>query len=146
MNEVETSINYVEAIETVISSLDQYNNCLVNHTQDGYIWKFKYGSADVWIQLTGTTEGDTFTAWSPVLQLPVQNESELLRKLMTLNWLETLESRFSIFNQQIVVVTSRIVEDLSPAEISHLITIVATVADDHDDALQAEFPTVAVSG
>ncbi len=144
MNETDTSVNYVEAIETVISSLDQYNNSLVNHTQDGYIWKFKYGSVDVWIQLTAATEEGTFTVWSPVLQLPVKDELNLMRKLMAMNWLETSEARFCTFNQQVVVVTSRTVEDLSPTEISHLITIVATIADEHDDDLQAEFPATTV--
>lgn len=142
-NEVET-LNYTDIIETVISSLDQHNNVLVNSSEDGHIWKFKYGSVDVFIQLTGSSEDDSFTVWSPVLQLPVQNETHLMRKLLELNWLSTFEAHFSMFNQQVVAVTSRSVADLSPGEISHLITLVATIADDHDDELQAEFPTAAV--
>lgn len=142
-NEVET-LNYTDIIETVISSLDQHNNVLVNSSEDGHIWKFKYGSVDVLIQLTGSSEDDSFTVWSPVLQLPVQNETHLMRKLLELNWLSTFEAHFSMFNQQVVAVTSRSVADLSPGEISHLITLVATIADDHDDELQAEFPAAAV--
>nr|WP_238549069.1 YbjN domain-containing protein [Acaryochloris marina] len=142
-NEVET-LNYTDIIETVISSLDQHNNVLVNSSEDGHIWKFKYGSVDVFIQLTGSSEDDSFTVWSPVLQLPVQNETHLMRKLLELNWLSTFEAHFSMFNQQVVAVTSRSVADLSPGEISHLITLVATIADDHDDELQAEFPAAAV--
>ena len=140
-NEDET-LNYTDVIETVISSLDQHNNVLVNASEDGYIWKFQYGSVDVYIQLTGTSEDDTFTVWSPVLQLPVQNETHLMRKLLELNWLSTFEAHFSMFNQQVVAVTSRSVADLSPGEISHLITLVATIADDHDEGLQADFPAV----
>ncbi|KAI9132516.1 YbjN domain-containing protein [Acaryochloris sp. CCMEE 5410] len=142
-NEVET-LNYTDIIETVISSLDQHNNVLVNSSEDGHIWKFKYGSVDVFIQLTGSSEDDSFTVWSPVLQLPVQNETHLMRKLLELNWLSTFEAHFSMFNQQVVAVTSRSVADLSPGEISHLITLVATIADDHDDELQAEFPAATV--
>jgi hypothetical protein len=134
--------NHVEAIETVISSLDQYNNVLVNHSQEGHIWKFKYGSVDVWVQLTGSTDDDTFTVWSPVLELPVQEEVALMRRLMEMNWLDTFEARFGMFNNQVVVVTSRGVFDLSPGEISHLITIVATIADDHDEELQSAFPAI----
>ncbi len=140
-NEDET-LNYTDVIETVISSLDQHNKVLVNASEDGYIWKFQYGSVDVYIQLTGISEDDTFTVWSPVLQLPVQNETHLMRKLLELNWLSTFEAHFSMFNQQVVAVTSRSVADLSPGEISHLITLVATIADDHDEELQAEFPAV----
>ena len=64
-----------------------------------------------------------------------------MRKLMAMNWLETFEARFAIFNQQIVVVSSRSVTDLSPTEISHLITIVATIADEYDEELQEAFQT-----
>ncbi len=142
-NEDET-LNYTDIIETVISSLDQHNNVLVSSSEDGHIWKFKYGSVDVFIQLTGSSEDDSFTVWSPVLQLPVQNETQLMRKLLELNWLSTFEAHFSMFNQQVVAVTSRSVADLSPGEISHLITLVATIADDHDEGLQAEFPAAAV--
>jgi ribosome biogenesis SPOUT family RNA methylase Rps3 len=95
------------------------------------------------VQLTGITDDDTFTVWSPVLDLPVQNQVELMEKLMQMNWLTTFESRFAIFNNQIVVVATRAVANLSPEEISRSITIVATIADDYDEALLAEFPAAA---
>nr|WP_238718494.1 YbjN domain-containing protein [Petrachloros mirabilis] len=140
---LETSmlINYVEAIETIIASLDQENSAFVSTSQNGHLWKFKYGSVDVFVQLTGDSEEDTFTVWSPILQLPVAEEQKLLRRLMEMNWLDTLEARFGIFKQQVVVVTSRTVADLSAGELTHLITIVAAIADEHDESLQAEFPT-----
>lgn len=134
--------SHVDAIETVISSLDQYDNALVNHSEEGYIWKFKYGSVDVFVQLTGLTDEDTFTVWSPVLQLPVQNEAQLMRKLLEMNWSATFESCFGIFNAQVVVMSTRTVAELSPGEISRIITVVATIADDNDEALQQEFPAV----
>lgn len=134
--------SHVDAIETVISSLDQYDNALVNHSQEGYIWKFKYGSVYVFVQLTGLTDEDTFTVWSPVLKLPVQNEAQLMRKLLEMNWSATFESCFGVFNAQVVVMSTRTVAELSPGEISRIITVVATIADDNDEALQQEFPTV----
>lgn len=140
-DEAITSPNsHTDVIETIISSLDQYHNALVNHSDEGYIWKFKYGSVDVFVQLTGDQDEDTLTVWSPVLQLPVQNEASLLRKLLEMNWLTTAEAQFGIFNQQVMVLASRSVVDLSPGEISRLITMVASIADEHDEALQAEFP------
>lgn len=144
MSNKDETLNYTDVIETVISSLDQHNNVLVNASEDGHIWRFTYGSVEVFIQLTGSSEDDSFTVWSPVLQLPVQNETHLMRKLLELNWLSTFEAHFSMFNQQVVAVTSRSVADLSPGEISHLITLVATIADDHDEELQTEFPTATV--
>lgn len=137
---ITSSASHVDVIETIISSLDQYDNALVNHGDEGYIWKFKYGSVDVFVQLTGDQDEDTLTVWSPVLQLPVQNEASLLRKLLEMNWLTTAEAQFGIFNQQVMALASRSVADLSPGEIARLITMVASIADENDEALQAEFP------
>ena len=133
------SVNYVEVIETVISSLEQDDTAMVSQNEDGYMWKFKYGSVEVFVQLTGSTDDDTFTVWSSVLPLPAKNEPQLMRKLLEMNWSDTFESCFAIFNDQVVVLSTRTVAELSPGEISRAITVVATVADDNDDALQAEF-------
>ena len=135
----ELGMNLIEVIETVISSLDAFHNALVHREGSGHLWKFTYGSADIWVQLTGTEEDDTLSIWSPILQLPVANQGQLFEKLMTLNWLETLEAHFATFNKQVVVVSSRSIAGLSVEEISHLITLVATLADDYDDQLQQEF-------
>ncbi|AFZ17025.1 YbjN domain-containing protein [Allocoleopsis franciscana] len=133
------TVNHVEIIETVISSLDQENTAMVSHNQDGYMWKFKYGSVEVFVQLTGSSDDDTFTVWSSVLPLPANNEPQLMRKLLEMNWSDTFEAHFAIVNSQVVVLSSRTVAELSPGEISRAITVVATIADDNDDALQAEF-------
>lgn len=134
-----THNNYVDVIQTVIGSLDQDNTAMVNHSDNGYVWKFKYGSVEVFVQLTGTTDEDTFTVWASVLKLPVKNEAQLMRKLLEMNWGETFESRFAIVEEQIVAVASRTVAELSPGEISRTITIVATIADNNDEILQSEF-------
>jgi hypothetical protein len=135
------SINYVEVIETVISSLQQDQSAMVSRTESGYLWKFKYGSVEVFVQLLGTREDDILSVWSPVLKLPVQNEAQLLRKLMELNWNSTFEARFAVVDNQVVVCAQRTLAELSPAEVSRNITIAATIADDNDEALQAEFPS-----
>lgn len=135
-----TVVNYVDVIQTVISSLDQDDTAMVSRGEDkSYLWKFKYGSVEVFVQLTGITEEDTFTVWSYVLKLPAKNEALLMRKLLEMNWLDTFESRFGIVDNQVVVLTSRTVAELSPGEISRAVTVVATIADNNDEALQAEF-------
>ncbi|MEW5859838.1 MAG: YbjN domain-containing protein [Cyanobacteriota bacterium] len=135
-----TVVNYVDVIQTVISSLDQDDTAMVSRGEDSsYLWKFKYGSVEVFVQLTGITEEDTFTVWSYVLKLPGKNESLLMRKLLEMNWSDTFESRFGIVDNQVVVLTSRTVAELSPGEISRAVTVVATIADNNDEALQAEF-------
>jgi Putative bacterial sensory transduction regulator len=134
------TVNHVEVIETVISSLDQEDTAMVSQNEEGHLWKFKYGSVEVFVQLTGSTVDDTFTVSSNVLQLPRQNEPELFRKLLEMNASETFESHFSIVDNQVVVLSSRTVAELTPGEISRYITVVATIADDNDDKLAADFP------
>ncbi len=133
------TVNHVEIIETVISSLDQEDTAMVSQNEEGYLWKFKYGSVEVFVQLTGSTDDDTFTVWSTVLKLPAKNEPQLMRKLLEMNWADTFESCFAIVENQVVVLSSRTVAELSPGEISRSITVVASIADDNDEALQAEF-------
>jgi hypothetical protein len=134
-----SKINYKDEIETVISSLEYNDTAMVLKNEEGFLWKFQYGSAEVFVQLTGETEEDLLTVWSVVLDLPSKDDFKLMKKLLEMNWRETFETCFAIFNNQIVVSTQRTVQDLSPTEISRAITLVATIADDHDDALKAEF-------
>ncbi len=130
--------NHVDVIETVISSLDQTQSAMVSHSQEGYLWKFNYGSVEVFVQLTGLTDDDAMTVWAEVLPLPA-NPAPLFAKLLTMNWATTLEARFATLQDKVVIVTSRTLADLSPGEISRAVTIVATLSDDYDDALKAEF-------
>ena len=132
-------MSYLDEIETVISGMAEEQKVMVAKNEAGHLWKFKYGSVEVFVKLTGETDDDTFTVWSYVLKLPAKNELQLMRKLLEMNWLYTMESHFAIVDEQIVIVASRTVAELSPGEISRAITIVATLADDNDDALQAEF-------
>lgn len=134
------SMNYIEVIETVISSLQQDQSAMVSHTDEGHLWKFKYGTVEVFVQLPGTSDEDMLSVWAVVLKLPVANEAGLTRKLLELNWDSTLEARFAVVGDQVIVCARRTLAGLSPAEVSRNITIVATVADDQDEALQAEFP------
>ena len=135
----ESTPSYLEIIETVISSLQEDRSAMVSHVESGYVWKFKYGSVEVFVQLAGTNEEDVLMIWAAVLKLPVKNEAQLLRKLMEMNWSGTFESRFAISGDQVVVCAQRILAGLSPAEVSRNITIVATIADENDEALQSEF-------
>lgn len=131
--------NHVEVIETVISSLDQDQSAMVSRGEDGFLWKFRYGSVDVFVQLTGTGDEDILTVWSPVLMLPAKEEPKLMRHLLEMNCGETFEACFGILGDKVVVLASRPLADISPGEISRTMTIVATIADDNDEALQADY-------
>ena len=131
--------NHVDVIETVISSLEQDESAMVSRSDQGILWKFQYGSVEVFVQLTGSSDEDILTVWSPVLTLPAKDEPGLMRHILEMNCGETFESCFGILGNQVVVLASRPLADISPGEISRLMTIVATIADDNDEALQAEY-------
>ncbi|NJK37911.1 MAG: YbjN domain-containing protein [Oscillatoriales cyanobacterium RM2_1_1] len=135
----EPLISYHEEIETVIAGLAQDQKAMVGQSEDGHLWKFQYGSAEILVQLTGETDDDNLTVWSPVLKLPAKNEDQLMRKLMEMNWLNTFESHFAVTSNQIVVLSTRTLAGITAGEISRIITVVATIADDNDDILQEEF-------
>jgi hypothetical protein len=133
-------LNHVEIIQGVIGTLEQDNSAMVSHTPEGaYMWKFKYGSVEVFVQLTGSSDEDTITVWSAVLNLPAKDEPKLMRYLLELNCTSTFEARFGIINNQVVVISSRTLAELSPSEVSRIITIVATIADNNDEALVTEY-------
>jgi hypothetical protein len=133
------TIIHKDEIETVISSLEENDSAMVLENEGGFLWKFEYGSVEVFVQLTGENEDDLFTVWSVVLQLPAKNELELMKKLLEMNWNGTFETCYSIFNNQIVICTQRTIDDLSPAEISRAITLVATIADQNKEELKATY-------
>ncbi|GFE68718.1 YbjN domain-containing protein [Chroococcus sp. FPU101] len=138
-NFVADNSTHKEIIETVISSLAQNNSAMVSQSESGNLWKFDYGSVEVFVQLSGETDEDLFTVWSSVLKLPAKDEVGLMRKLLEMNWTQTYESRFGIMNEQVVVLSQRTVADLSAEEISRAITLVATIADDNDEMLEETF-------
>ncbi|PSB04794.1 YbjN domain-containing protein [Merismopedia glauca] len=138
-DELMSGINHKETIEAVISTMDQDQKVMFGENEGGSLWKFCYGSVEVFVQLTGETDEDSLTVWSFILPLPAKNEVQLMRKLLEMNWTETFESRFCIVNNQVAVVASRTLAEISPGEISRAITVVATIADNNDDALKAEF-------
>lgn len=133
------SVNYIDQIETVIASMAAEDSAMVNRSDTSVLWKFRYGTVDVFVQLTGSTDEDTLTVWSPVLSLPAKDEPALLRQLMELNWLSTFEAHFAIAENGVVVVATRTVAELSPGEISRAITLVASIADEQDEPLLARF-------
>ncbi|MEL6382195.1 MAG: YbjN domain-containing protein [Cyanobacteria bacterium J06626_18] len=132
--------DHIEVIEAVITSLDQNQSAMVSRGEDGsFLWKFSYGSVEVYVRLTGTQDEDILTVWSPVLSLPAKDEPKLMHHLLEMNCGETFEACFGILGEQIVVLASRPLADMTPGEASRIMTIAATIADDNDEMLKAEY-------
>jgi hypothetical protein len=136
---IEQTTTHQEIIETVISSLDRDNTAMVSKTKEGILWKFKYGSVEVFVQLSGEKDDDLFAVWSSLFKLPATDESGLMRRLLEMNWAGTFETCFAIADNQVLSLSQRTVAELSPGEISRAITLVATIADDNDEKLKEEF-------
>ncbi|WP_228015074.1 YbjN domain-containing protein [Synechocystis salina] len=132
-------VSHHDVIETVISGMAQENTALVQHNDQGTIWKFSYGSVEVLVQLTGEGENDLFRVWADVMTLPGDNAAPLLTEVMQLNWSDTFEACFALRENHLVALHQRTVAELSPGEISRAITLVATLADDHDDRLKEKY-------
>ena len=127
----------VQTIQTVIASMDAENSALENQTED--TWKFCYGTVEVVVNITGLEPDDTFTVFSVVLSAPFKDEAKMNRWLLEKNASDTFEARYAIQNDQVLVLSSRSIDDLSPAEISRIITIVAAIADENDEILKDNF-------
>lgn len=138
--------SHAETIETVIYSLDSDNAAVVKHVRDGHLWAFPYGSVRVFVQLTGESDDDTLKVWAEVMILPADSErvAALMRRLLEMNWENTFEANFALRGERAIVLAHRTVADLSAEEISRAITLVATIADDNDEALIAEFGGAAI--
>lgn len=128
-------LDYIDIIETVISSLADADSAQVSHTGSGTIWKFRYGQLEVFVQLTGSSEDDLFTVWAKVFPLSESTDATLLQRLLTLNWADTLEARFALYDDHITMVASRTVADLSGGKISGAITLVASIAATYAEGL-----------
>jgi Putative bacterial sensory transduction regulator len=131
--------NYVETVEAIISTLGENPQRDTKIQLPQHVWKFRYGTVDVFVYLTGESAEDTLMVWSPVLALPAKDEAGLNKFLLEKNWLDTLEARFAIKGEQVVLTCSRTLQDLDPGEVSRAITIVATLADDYDEVLIEKF-------
>lgn len=133
-------INHIEVIENVIHSLEQGDSAMVSQLPEGgYLWKFNYGNVEVFVQLTGTSDEGNLRVWSLILNLPTKNEPLLMRTLLEMNSSSTFESRYCIIDNQIMVLGIHTLQELSASEVSRLITVVATVANNNCQALQSEF-------
>ena len=52
----------------------------------------------------------------------------------------TFEACFGLLDQSIVVFATRTLQDINPSEISRLMTIVASIADENDEDLLKNYP------
>jgi len=99
------------------------------------VWKFKRGSASLAITLS-----EYFVSTESVIfQVPQQNREKLFRYLLEKNFMETLEAKFALQDDDISVVYNRSTDGLDKSEISRMIDVVSRLADKYDDLLIEKF-------
>ncbi len=135
--DTELPLTIQEQIVAAISSLT--DTPIYENHQSGHTWKFTYGTVTVYVHLSGEASSDVFTVWAPVLNLPVKKQEALYAALLEKNWSETLEARFCVWNEQVILNHTRSLDGLNVSEITRAITVVATLADEYDEPLAAEF-------
>lgn len=130
---------FVEIIETVISTMSE-DAAQLEIEAPQKAWRFHYGTAQVFVYLTGQTADDALLVWSPVIDLPVKDETGLMRFLLEKNWwTDTMEASFCVREGKVLLTTSRTLTDLDPGEVSRAITVVASLADEYDEILVEKF-------
>jgi hypothetical protein len=105
----------------------------------GEAWELQRGSARVRVEYD--REQDLLTIESAILSLPSDSSrrSQLLGRVMELNYRSTGEARFAIHADQLVVTFSRRAAGLDYVEFVSAIDSVCRTADDYDDELKAQF-------
>jgi hypothetical protein len=112
---------------------------LTKDTAEQLAWTLKRGSAAVLIMLLRRADVASLRIVSPTVVFDPAKKEVLFTRLLELNAEGMMGCAFALVGDKIVVVTERPVVDLSEAEVSHAIRLVAGVSDTYDDKLVAEY-------
>jgi hypothetical protein len=130
----------VAMIEDVLVELGHFlNQC--RDDRDGALrsWKVHKGSAAVRISVI---EGDDFThlrVMAPVMTIaPATDRAALFAHLLGINC-ELCGAAFALRGDVVMIVAERSTLDLDRSEVMDVVARVQRYADDHDDALVADF-------
>jgi hypothetical protein len=98
------------------------------------------GSAVVWIQVLD--EQEVLLLLSRVMEAPPEPSAELYRRLLELSYLATGDAAFAVHPRtgEVYLRCLRRLGGLDYEEFEDLVHGIATVADEWDDRLRAEFP------
>lgn len=105
-------------------------------------WQFLYGSARIRLRLA---TDDRLVIESTVMAVPgdAAVRGKLFQKLLELNRDGTGEARFALSGNEVIVIFARSTLGLDYEEFLSAAQSVCRTADDHDDALKAEFGSAA---
>ncbi len=108
----------------------------------GPAWGMTRGSAEIYIFLTASGNGDNFIqVVSPVMRpsADAMAGSLFLKRLLELNANELTGAAFGLRDDEVVLTADRSTSGLDRVEVEEMIRRVADYADQYDDALTLEF-------
>jgi hypothetical protein len=140
-NQKETNLKAcVEMVEVVLSSmgLDPVRTRI--ESASGPAWGVTRGSAEVFVFLSTTAEGDNYIQIiAPVMRPDPGRSDGLYDHLLSLNANELTGAAFGLRNGDVVLTTDRGTTGLDKVEVEEMIRRIGEYADHFDDALVAEF-------
>ncbi len=112
------------------------------HSAAGPAWGITQGSAEIYIFLTASGNGDNFIqVVSPVMKPSADSMAgpQFMKKLLELNANELTGAAFGLRDDEVVLTADRSTSGLDRVEVEEMIRRVADYADHYDDALTLEF-------
>lgn len=132
---------YQDLVEKILAELGIDPNEARQPADDPKIrhsWSLRLGSAHIFMDLLEENGESLLRIDSPLLIVPEDNREDLFAWLLQLNH-SLAEAAFSLFNDEVHLVSTRPLEDLDPSEVRRIITRLSACADELDDELSTEF-------
>jgi hypothetical protein len=101
-------------------------------------WVITKGSAAVYISLHDDQRGTSLRVFSPILYLPPENILPFYRRCLEINR-GLLNCALCVHEDEVALVSQRLIAGLDPEELEGTIAYVASAADDLDNKLADEF-------
>jgi hypothetical protein len=108
----------------------------------GPAWGMTQGSAEVYIFLTSTGNGENFIqVVSPVMRPSKESMGGpvFMKRLLELNANELTGAAFGLRDEEVVLTADRSTTGLDRVEVDEMIRRIADYADEYDDSLTLEF-------
>ncbi len=135
---IKTLQDYAVTVEKILMAINIDPKQAKLKTDQGYGWSFQRGSAVIEIYVTQHNDRGYFQVLSPIIHLPGTGLLQLYRRLLELN-LQLTNASIGVYYDVVYIFSERLLEGMDATEANHIITMVATYADELDNELVNEF-------
>ena len=128
-----------EMVESVIGGLGYELTRARLEAESGLAWGLRSGSAQVFVYLNASEEGDDYLQVVAPVMRPPEGVAGLFEHLLDLNASELTGAAFGRRGLDVVVTADRSTSGLDSVEVEDMIRRVAEYADYYDDILTVEY-------